>query len=281
MKVSVTYSPTLRNEMLSKAQKVKPLNRERGAVKKSRMKLKKLFADFFTSMAVSVAKQVNSLKKMDESEINDLLAQLDLSDFTELVGDIDEILSALAEDGAAVALLQIGIKDDQSIVNQANEHATAWASYRSAEMIGKKWVDGDLVDNPNAKWRIDETTRDLLKSSVTQAMKEGWSNDTLAAEIKDSYAFSDDRAEMIARTETATADVQGNMIAYRESGLVTGKVWITANDDAVSDDCAMNGEAGEIPLDDAFPSGAFEPPEHPNCRCDVIPVLDNEITQED
>ena len=280
MKVSVTYSPTLRNEMLSKAQKVKPLNRERGAVKKSRMKLKKLFADFFTSMAVSVAKQINSLTKMDESEINDLLSQLDLSDFTELVDDIDGILSALAEDGAMTALIQIGVKDDATLT-QANKLATAWASDRSAEMVGKKWVDGDLVDNPDAKWRIDEATRDLLKSTVTQAMDEGWSNDTLAADIQDSYAFSEDRAEMIARTETATADVQGNMIAYRESGLVTGKVWITANDDAVSDDCAMNGEAGEIPLDDAFPSGAYEPPEHPNCRCDVIPVLDNEITQED
>lgn len=265
------------NDVLIKAKsKIQPINRERAAVKKGRKKLKKLFADFFTSMAVSIAKQVNSLKKSDESEIQRILDELDLSDFVELVGDIDDILTDIAADGAQKALTQIGVNDKESIVNQANEKAILYAHNRAAEMVGKRWVDGELVDNPNAEWRIDEGTREMLRSNVTDAIAEGWSNNRLAEAILDGAAFSEDRAEMIARTETAMADVQGNMAAYRESGIVTGKIWITAGDDLVSEDCALNGEAGEVGLNDSFPSGASEPPDHPNCRCDVIPVLDNQ-----
>lgn len=183
------------------------------------------------------------------------------------------------------ALMQLGIVDqDYKVVNESalpgitdlvNEKAVEYAKQRAAELVGMKWVDGELVPNPNAEWRIDDSTREMLRGQVTQGMDEGWSNDRLADEIvdKNAYAFSDDRAEMIARTETAMADVAGNMAGYRESGLVVGKKWITAGDDEVSLECELNGDAGVVGLDDAFPSGASEPPEHPNCRCDVVPVL--------
>jgi SPP1 gp7 family putative phage head morphogenesis protein len=100
--------------------------------------------------------------------------------------------------------------------------------------------------------------------------------DQLADAIAQDTAFSDERAMTIARTESATADVQGNMAAYREArdqvGIVVLKEWITAGDDLVSEDCAANAEQGAIDLDDDFQSGANAPPDHPNCRCDVLPV---------
>ena len=37
-----------------------------------------------------------------------------------------------------------------------------------------------------------------------------------------------------------------------------------------------NAEAGVVPLDGQFPSGADAPPDHPNCVCDVLPVLVDE-----
>ena len=53
------------------------------------------------------------------------------------------------------------------------------------------------------------------------------SNDDLADLIQQNYGFSDARSENIARTETAFADSAGNMAAYRASGVVSGKRWIT------------------------------------------------------
>jgi len=47
---------------------------------------------------------------------------------------------------------------------------------------------------------------------------------------------------------------------------------MTANDDKVSTECAMNHGAGRS-IGEAFPSGATEPPQHPQCRCDVLPIV--------
>jgi SPP1 gp7 family putative phage head morphogenesis protein len=234
-------------------------------------------------MATNVAKQLRTLTKIDEAEITRILDQLDLEDFTTIFGDISEALTALALDSSSEALLQIGVDtvDGAAMFEFVNRRAAEWAKGRAAEMVGMKEVNGLLIENPDAKWRIDDSTREMLRSSVTDAIENGWSNQRLANEIKDDYAFSSSRAEMVARTETAFADVKGNMIAYRDSGLVAGKEWVTAHDDKVSDECQANEDAGVIGLGDSFPSGAEEPPEHPNCRCDVLPVLNEDFNQKE
>ena len=138
----------------------------------------------------------------------------------------------------------------------------------------------DWIPNPDAKWQITESTREYLRADATQAIEEGWSTDKLKAELKDNYAFPDARAEMISRTEIARADVEGNMAAYRQSGIVVGKQWILGSEYDDNDECLENAEAGVIPLDAAFPSGDDAPPAHPHCLCDVVPVLIDEEGEE-
>lgn len=195
-------------------------------------------------------------------------------DWSDLPAQVRGILEPFAAGAAADGLNQIEVTL-QVATDLANERAVEWARNRSAEMVGMKWVKGELVENPKAEWAINESTRDMVKDLVTQAIDGGWSNDRLAQAIGDDAAFSDSRAMMVARTETAMADVQGNVAAYtaaNDSGIELLKEWLTVGDDNVSDDCQANEDAGPIPLDDAFPSGASAPPEHPNCRCDVLPV---------
>lgn len=97
----------------------------------------------------------------------------------------------------------------------------------------------------------------------------------LADAIRENGAFSASRAEMIARTETAFADVHGNRMFYEEAEAYVGPIkwqWMTANDDKVSLECRMNH--GEVrPIGGVFPSGAVEPPQNPRCRCDVLPIV--------
>lgn len=204
------------------------------------------------------------------TEVQRILDALNMSELVVLSGDFEGIYEELVADAGITALAQLGISDADTL-NQVNEKAVEWAKGRAAEMVGKKWVNGELVDNPDAYWRIDESTRSMLADNVTQAIEEGWSNDRLASEIAESYAFSDERADMIARTETAFADIQGNMIAYRESGVVSKKQWITG--DGCCEECAqLNGQI--VGIDESFDDGVDEPPLHPNCRCDVLPVVD-------
>jgi len=203
-----------------------------------------------------------------------LVAQLDL-DWTDLPALMRAALEPFILESVGESWDQVGAAQAALSVSIPNDRAVDWALDRSAEMVGMKYVDGDLVQNPNAIWRIDEYERETLRETVSLAIEEGWSNDRLASAIQADNEFSDARAEMIARTETAQADMQGNAIAYKaaqEGGIQLLKRWITAGDDLVSIECQENADAGDIELGETFPSGADWPPEHPNCRCDCAPI---------
>jgi hypothetical protein len=87
----------------------------------------------------------------------------------------------------------------------------------------------------------------------------------------DHAAFSEARASMVARTELAKMDMEANAASWKESGLVSEKIWLLAQNPC--DTCEGNAQQGAIPLDDSFDSGDMEPPAHPNCSCDLAPVV--------
>jgi SPP1 gp7 family putative phage head morphogenesis protein len=206
-----------------------------------------------------------------------IVAGVDFAGWSVLVGEISDIIADIVRDGTVSAFTQIGIAVEArpEVVNVVNDYALAYARQRAAEMVGMR-VDalGHLIPNPRAAWQITEGTREYLRADVAKAIAEGWSNDRLAAALADAYAFSKERATVIARTETNRAANMGALEGYKVSNVVGSKEWLTAEDDKVTPDCAMNGDAGPIPLTAAFPSGAQAPPDHPNCRCAISPVVD-------
>lgn len=162
---------------------------------------------------------------------------------------------------------------DKGITSLVNEDAVQFAAERSAEMIGKKLVDGALVDNPHAKWAITETTRDGIRKLVEQAEQEGQSVEQLATAIRESALFSADRARRIAQWELGFSANNGNLIAWKRSGVVKGKKWLLGSEHEICDECDSNVKAGVIGLDDLFPSGHPCPPAHVACPCSVGPVV--------
>lgn len=259
---------------------LKPINRERPAVTKAAAAIRKACLAYFDEIRESVAgqlgKALNDTGKADDPEddedfVTTIIAGIDLGDWAALVAVLGTELAALYVEAAKKAAQQIGAKLSVNALDLANEHAIKFARQRAAEMVGMKWVDGDLVPNPDAQWRIDEGTREMLRGDVRRALQEGWSNDQVADALVDSYAFSEKRALVIARTETARADVEGNMTGYRELG-VAKKQWLTAPD--CCDEChEIDGLV--VGIDEEFPGGVGGPPLHPNCRCDVLPVIED------
>ncbi len=145
-------------------------------------------------------------------------------------------------------------EDDAEIgvsVDLVNELALAWAKKHAAELVT------DISDN----------TRDMLHSAVVDAIEQGMGAQELAVRISESLGFSQARAETISRTELIRASNAAALDAYKASGVVDGKSWLTAGDDLVEEDCEMNEADGVIPIDDDFSSGDSAPPSHPNCRC--------------
>lgn len=266
-----------------------PVGRSRQKVRQARNRMQRVLQKRFAVLAPRAAQQLaaafEARTKMDlpRHDVESVLASLDL-DWDVMVPEVADLLAALAIDGAVQAAVQLQITDSlPQALDLANERASEYARTRAAEMVGKRWVDGQLQEVASANWQIGQATQDMLRTQVTQAIDEGLSAQQLAQAIEESGAFSAERALMIARTETAMADVQGNVALYQaanQSGVEVYKRWITAGDDRVSEDCQLNGESPPLPMDEEFPSGAQLPPEHPNCRCDIAPVLFTDLVDE-
>ncbi len=230
----------------------------------------------------SLTRRIHSFLKLKGKELarslsHDFTSKLakaskpDIGNWDDLVGIMVEALSEVTVSAATRAARQAKAK--KSLVNQADVEARAWAEDRAAEMVGMKWVDGVLVPNPNAEWVITDTTRDALQQLVEQGIEEGFTAPQLSEAIEASEQFSEARANMIARTELSLAHNEANLIGWQTSGQVKSKYSILSDDHQGDDVCDLNAEAGEVPIDDEFPSGDMTKPFHPNCSCAVVAVL--------
>lgn len=260
------------------------IDRERKAIVGERAKLEKVVGKFLKGQIASVVAQIiDELGKAEKISIEDtlritqIIKNIELKGWDVLAGDVAEILEFIGKDAGIEALSQIGIKDvPKEMLELVNQNAVDYAQTRSAELVGMKWIDGELVENPNAEWAITDSTREFLRSDIQRAMEEGLSNDELADLIGENYAFSDARAECIARTETAFADVNGNLNAYKESGVVQGKTWIAA---PTCCELCQELDGVTVGIDEDFPNDGGEgPPLHPQCVCDILPETDYQET---
>lgn len=197
--------------------------------------------------------------------VNAAVNALEFSEFGILSDDLAFAIKDTADDAGFQALIEVGV-DDEGITKLANSRAEAYAEKRSAELISKDADGGELV----------EATRDMIRTTVLSAVESGASNENLKQSLVDSYAFSPKRAALIARTELKDADSQGALAGYKVSGVVQKKSWQTSNNENCCDICQANADAGDIDIDDDFPSGDDAPTAHPACECVLIPVVEEE-----
>lgn len=240
------------------------LDRDRESIK---LQQNKLTVEIEAALKLSSEESEKAILSAIELGATDAAAQhaidhIVMDGLAEALPAIQEALTAVAAEGAEQGLEQVGVST-QAILDSANENAVKWAEERAAKLITSDGAGGELVD----------ATRDMIRQTVTQAIKEGWTNDKLAKTLRESYAFSKDRALTIARTELAFADVGGNMIGYIASGIVARKRWLA--DAHACPTCLANAAQGEIPLLAAFSSGAMNPPGHPRCECDLVPIVED------
>lgn len=137
-------------------------------------------------------------------------------------------------------------------------------------------VGADLVTH------INSTTRDYIRTVITEGARTGKSYNEMAKAIIDRYAefavgvpqkHIASRAHLIAVTEVGQAYSHGNYIVgeeLRDAGLVMEKAWDTMGDKNVCGMCQGNEMIGWIPFNNSFPSGHLRPLAHPACRCDML-----------
>ena len=215
-------------------------------------------------MAIRVAKA----DAPSDEDINYLLDTLDTIDWKFLVNPSKKQLNLIGQPLAISALSDLGA-DDEDTLWQASQKVLDYASQRAAEMVGMRQVDGILVPNPDAKWAISETTRDMLRSTVRDALTNGTSGGSLKVLIQESPAFHPSRAKMIAQTEMKNAYIGGSRAGWEASGLPLEKRSLLSADHEEPDICDDCADDGWIAYDEDFAGGDF-PSFHPRCHCSVI-----------
>lgn len=243
--------------------------------------LRRALTDFLAEAGPKIADQIvpkyrARFRKDDDPESEDIdgwLAQvMGALDFEGWVSMVPEIAGYL-RDAAAVSgkktLTQLGINAGADPFRIVNQWAVDFANDRAAELVGMKWIEGEVVPNPDPRWAITEGTRTLLRAQIKQAIEDGASSGELREQIVTNYAFSPARALNIARTEVARAEAQGSLKAAKESGVVRLKTWLTAGDHTQDeeDECDDAAAMGPIAIDETFGEAGDAPPAHPSCRC--------------
>lgn len=245
-----------------------PLALNRPKVNRAEVALQKALTKKLAALGVDIAGQVERklevvAKANEDDELSGLIDSLDFELIEDTVDDFMEDLLLIAKDSGKLALGQLGMKATDKLINQVNTRAVEWAKAHVAELVR---LDGD--DS------LVAATRRFLRSTIAGGLSEGLTAEQIADLIQASYAFSPERARVIARNEIATANSMGALGGYREAkanGVNVEKEWLDM--DGACTVCEANAAAGPIDVDEDFPSGHEAPSAHPECRCVVSPVV--------
>ena len=116
---------------------------------------------------------------------------------------------------------------------------------------------------------VGDETEQLLRQILIDGYSQGQPIATIARRITQIPGFADKtRAMRIARTEIISAQSQGALEGYKESGRVKKVQFYAAMDKRTCGYC-MNYHEQIFNLSDEIPI-----PLHPNCRCTWLPVVE-------
>ncbi len=210
--------------------------------------------------------QSNNDEGFTEAWAGDYIANIDLSPLTLAFDDVKGSLEAVAGDGSKHQVMHI-VASDPSIASELKDRgidfmdhedpkAIDWAANRAAALISTDSDGGMLAD----------ATRNMIRATVTQGLQAHQTLAELSDALQSAYAFSEQRAELIARTEVRNAREQGAYHGAVGVGMQQ-KMWLLSNDEGVCPICEANAEQGYIPITKRFSSGDQAPLAHPRCRC--------------
>jgi hypothetical protein len=207
--------------------------------------------------------ELNGSKSDIEKALNDRIE----SEFWKLEPEISKELKLAAQAGVAMSVKDFDLSDT-GMIEKVNVKALESAQKRAGQMVGK-----------GTKNSITDTTREAIKKAVTKAFEENGTEQEAKDEIAKSLyndgpdgVFSDYRAKLIARTEIANAQMDGQLGIWKASGLPLMLKWLAIGEEPC-EFCEMNDDV-TVEMGAPFPDGSFSTIDsHPNCNCICTAVL--------
>jgi len=243
------------------------------------------------------------------------------ADIDKVIEEVSRKLSASIRAGDTVTQRQLeavqeALKASQrklveDLANTAKPYAQTIAEAglsQGASLLPDGSFDLGLLSGKASEFVVQATNRAAIRMarSVSDSLAERVSNiirigieetatGTDVIGLLEEAGFDENRAQTIARTESARAYTDGQNAAWEASGVVKGKTWLVSpyacefceaaaaqygeksvgvNDAFYERGATITGASGAtMALDFDDTSG---PPLHPNCRCSLLPVIDYE-----
>ena len=243
------------------------------------------------------------------------------ADIDKVIEEVSRKLSASIRAGDTVTQRQLeevqaALKASQKkliadLANTAKPYAQTIAEAglsQGASLLPDGSLDLGLLSGKASEFVVQATNRAAIRmaQSVSDSLAERVSNiirvgieetatGTDVIGLLEEAGFDENRAQTIARTESARAYTDGQNAAWEASGVVKGKTWLVSpyacefceaaaaqygeksvgvNDAFYERGATITGASGAtMALDFDDTSG---PPLHPNCRCSLLPVIDYE-----
>lgn len=231
------------------------------------------------------------IKEVSQSEVADMMTAIGLTSYAAdsvfLAYATDEINAAMlvANDAlyhSVLGSLQAAPSKEaiaEALALAARDAATLAKGIAEAEMnkIGQV-IANNIANggNPKEAARLLDMVKGLDSNRASAYLKyaeeleqSGLSDAEIAKRLETRYKkLLRERKKTIAHNEQRIAEGNGNETRAKDAGK-KWKLWQSAGDDRVSDECLSNESAGWIPIKESFPGGASHEPQHIGCRCVV------------
>jgi hypothetical protein len=277
--------------------------------------------DFTAEKQVIVKDGISETFEATEARAVRAFAEGIQADIDKVIEEVSRKLSASIRAGDTVTQRQLeevqaALKASQrkliaDLANTAKPYAQTIAEAglsQGASLLPNGSFDLGLLSGKASEFVVEATNRaairmarsvsDSLAERVSQIIRIGIEETATGTDViglLEEAGFDENRAQTIARTESARAYTDGQNAAWEASGVVKGKTWLVSPFACEFCEAAAK-QFGEksVGVTDAFyergatitgASGAtmaldFDdtsgPPLHPNCRCSLLPVIDYE-----
>ena len=203
-----------------------------------------------------------ALTKAGESDVENVLTGLRPD---RLTYELDPIWRTQIDAWGATVLAELGVGMSFDMLNPlVVSHLEEFATNRIEDLV-------------------DQTTRNALRTQLVEGVRAGEGVRELSARVRSVFDAADKyRARTIARTEVNSSANFASWSAYKQSGVVEKRGWLTTRDGAERDAHGAVKEPYEVPIDEPFIVGGerLMYPGDPsgsawnviNCRCGDYPV---------
>ncbi len=202
-------------------------------------------------------------------------------------GSADELFNQikLDEAKAVTQTLDVTFGTFQELFREAGNETFEMLQVDAEMNVDREEIKELIRDNGRVfATKTTQATNNFIRNEIISSVAAGESIPMLKSRIVGVFDKAESfRAERIARTETLRYNTSASVQAFKDSGIVEGKMWVTDPDPCqycatlVGKTAPLNGNfvnKGDTILDRAFDYDDLpSPPLHPNCQCDVIPIF--------